>query len=72
MQLCRKQKTFSDFFAAFLKSSLNFEHIQKKNMTIIADIFPTLRTPKNLVRSMPKKSRLKGSCKKQHGKCAQR
>ena len=31
MQLSRKQKTFSQFFAAFLKSSLNFEHFQKKD-----------------------------------------
>ena len=30
MQLSRKQKTFSEFFCAFLKSSLNFEHFQKK------------------------------------------
>ena len=30
MQLSRKQKTFSDFFSAFLKSSLNFEHFLKK------------------------------------------
>ena len=40
-------------------------------MSLIADIFPKLRTQKNLVRSMPKKSRFKGSFKKQHGKCAQ-
>ena len=31
MQVSRKQKTFSEFFAAFLKSSLNFEHFQKKD-----------------------------------------
>ena len=30
MQLSRKQKTFSEFFSAFLKSSLNFEHFQEK------------------------------------------
>ena len=40
-------------------------------MTLVADVFPKLRTQKNLVRSMPKKSRFKGSFKKQHGKCAQ-
>ena len=39
-------------------------------MTFIADVFPKLRTRKNL-RSMPKKSRFKGSFKKQHGKWAQ-
>ena len=31
MQLSGKQKTFSEFFAAFLKSSLNFEHFQQKD-----------------------------------------
>ena len=31
MQLYRKQKTFSKFFSAFLESSLNFEHFQKKD-----------------------------------------
>ena len=40
-------------------------------MTLIADVLPILRTQKNLVRSMPKKSRLKGPFGKQHGKLAQ-
>ena len=40
-------------------------------MTVIAEVFPKLRTPKNLVRSMPKKSSFKGSFGKQHGKRAQ-
>ena len=31
MQLSQKQTTFSKFFAAFLKSSLNFEHFQTKD-----------------------------------------
>ena len=31
MELSQKQKTFSGFFCAFLKSSLNFEHFQKKD-----------------------------------------
>ena len=31
MQVSRKQKTFSQFFAAFLKSSLNFEQFVKKD-----------------------------------------
>ena len=42
-----------------------------KKMTLIADVFPKLRTRKNLVRSMPKKYRFKESFKMQHGKCAQ-
>ena len=32
MQLSRKQKTFSEFSAAFFKSSLTFEHFQKKGI----------------------------------------
>ena len=31
IQLSEKKKTFSEFFAAFFKSSLNFEHSQKKD-----------------------------------------
>ena len=31
MQLFRKQKNFSQFSAAFLKSSLTFEHFQQKD-----------------------------------------
>ena len=30
MELSRQQKSFSEFFSAFLKSSLNFEHFLKK------------------------------------------
>ena len=40
-------------------------------MTFINDVFPKLRTPKNMVRSMPKKSRFRGAVEKQHCKCAQ-
>ena len=31
MQLSEKQKTFSEFFFAFLKSILNFKHLAKKD-----------------------------------------
>ena len=47
--LSQKQNTFSQFFCAFLKSTLNFEHSMKK-MTLIADLFPNIRTPKAVVR----------------------
>ena len=30
IQVAQKQKTFSDFFFAFLKSILNFKHLAKK------------------------------------------
>ena len=66
-----KQKTFSDFFSAFLKSSLNFERLKTKKKTLIAEVFPKLQTPKHMVTSMSKKSCCKGSFEKQHGKCAQ-
>ena len=49
MQLSQKQKTFSELFLACLKSILNFEHFPKR-MTVIADLFPKLRAPKNVVR----------------------
>ena len=70
MQLSGKQKTFSEFFSPFLKSSLNFELFQKR-MTLIAEVFPKLRTSKHMVTSMSKKSRFKGAFKKDHGKRAQ-
>ena len=47
--LSQKQQAFSQFFSAFLKSTLNFEHFQKK-MTLIADVFPQLPSPKNVIR----------------------
>ena len=37
-------------------------------MTLKADVFPKLRTPKNMVRQMLQKPRLRGSVEKQHGK----
>ena len=41
-------------------------------MTLIADLFPKLRTPKNMLRYISKKSRFKGSFDRQHGKRVQR
>ena len=40
-------------------------------MTFIADLFPKLRTPKNVVRYLSKKSRFKGLFDWQHGKRVQ-
>ena len=50
LQLSQKQNTFSEFFSAFSKSSLNFEHIEKKNLTLIANVFPKVRTFTNVAR----------------------
>ena len=41
-------------------------------MTLIADLFPVLRTHKNLVRYMSKKSRFKGPFDRQHFKRVQK
>ena len=49
MHLSQKQHTFSGFFSAFSKSTLNFEHFQTK-LTLIASVFPKLPTPKDLLR----------------------
>ena len=48
MQLSQKQKSFSQFPFAFLKSILNYKHFPKK-MTLRADVFPEIPTPKNMV-----------------------
>ena len=40
-------------------------------MTLIADLFPKLRTPKNVVRYKSKKSLLKGPFPRQHGERVQ-
>ena len=39
-------------------------------MTLIADVFPKLGTPKSMGRLMSKKSRFRGSVENQHGKWA--
>ena len=48
IHLSQKQKTFSEIFCSFLKSTLTFKNFQKK-MNPIAYIIPKLRTPKHLV-----------------------
>ena len=40
-------------------------------MTLIADLFPKLRTPENVVRYMSKDSRYKGPFDRQHGRLVQ-
>ena len=61
----------------FLKYFLNFRNLHEilnicnKKMSFIADLFAKLRTPKNVVRYMSKKSRFKGPFDRQHGKRVQ-
>ena len=66
MDLSLKQKTFSRY-SGFLKSPLNFRHFQKK-MILIADVFPKLRTKKDVVRSISNKSRFRRPLDREHGK----
>ena len=49
IQFSQKQKIFSEFFLAFLKSILTFKHLPKK-MTQTADVFPDIPAPKNMDR----------------------
>ena len=67
MHLSQKQKIFSEFFAAFFESALNFEHFQKK-MTLIAYVFPKLPTTKNVLRQMSKSPRFREPVARRHGK----
>ena len=67
MQLSKKLKTFPQFFLAFSKSRLNFEHFQKK-MTRLAYLFLRVRPAKNVIRYMCKKSRFRLPFQKEHSK----
>ena len=49
MHLSQKQNIFSELFSAFFKSTLNFEHFQKK-MNLIAYVFRKLPTTKDMLR----------------------
>ena len=66
----KNEKLFLYYFLHFwnLHEILN---ICKKKMSFIADLFVKLRTPKNVVRYMSKKSRSKGPFDRQHGKRVQ-
>ena len=67
MHLSQKQNLFFQFFSAFFESALNFEYFQKK-MTLIAYVFPKLRTTKDVLRWISKNSRLRGRLDRRHGK----
>ena len=67
MQICQKQNPFSQLVSAFFKSILNFERFQKKT-TLIDDVFPKLRTRKNVVKQISKKSPFRGRFDRQHAK----
>ena len=66
----KNKKLFLNLFGHFSKSTLNFEHFQK-NVTLMAYVFPKLRTRKHVIRKMSKKSRLRGPLDRQQGKRAE-
>ena len=68
--LSQKQKAFLEFFLAFLKSTLNFENLQKKDDLHSLNI-SYITHSKNVVRSMSKKSRFKEPFHRPHGKRVQ-
>ena len=70
MQLSQKQKTFSEFLAAYLKPSLNFKYFEEKDGPHRFCIFKITES-QNVVRKMPKKSRFRGPFDTQHGKRVQ-
>ena len=71
MQLSQKQKSFSQFFCAILKSMLNFKHFLKK-MSLIAELLPEFPDPKIMLRSTSKKLCFTGPFDRQHGKMVEK
>ena len=70
-QLSRKQKTFSEFFAALLKFRLNFKYFKKKYYPYRFCISQILDS-ENVIRKMSKTSSFREPYVKRHGKCAQK
>ena len=66
----RNEKYFLKFFSHFSNLE-SISNIFKKKMTLIADVFLNLRTPKYVVREMFKKSCFRGPFDKWHGKRAE-
>ena len=66
----KNKKLFLNFFLHFRNVDY-ICNIFKKNMTLIPDLFPKLRTPENMARYMSKKCRFKGPIDRQHGKRVQ-
>ena len=59
MQLPQQKKVFHNFFFTVSKFRFNFKYFHEK-ITLIAEVFLNLRTPKSVVREMSKKSHLRG------------
>ena len=66
----QNKKLFPNYFLHF-RNLHEISNILKKKMSFIADLFAKLRTRKNVVRYMSKKSRFQGPFNRQHGKRVQ-
>ena len=69
IQLSQQQKTFSQFFAVFLKFRLNFKHFETKHdhhRFCISEVTDS----ENVVREMSKKSYFRGCFDNEYGKRA--
>ena len=66
----KNKKTFPNFFPHFW-NLVEIWNIFKKKLTLIADVFTKFFTPKDMVKSMPKKFHFGASVEKQYGKCTQ-
>ena len=64
MQLSRKPKGFYGFFIAFLKRASSLEHFEKK-MSLLAEVFPKLLTPKGVDMQMSKRPYFRTRFRKQ-------
>ena len=70
MQLSQKQKTFSQFFAVFLKFRLNFEYFETKYAPLRFCV-SQITASENVVRKMSKNPRFRRPFDNQHGKRSQ-
>ena len=67
MELSKKQKKFSEISFAFLNALLSFKHLLKK-VTLIADLFPEIPAPKEMVTEISKKKCSRRPLERQQGK----
>ena len=67
MQLSGKQKHFLNFFLHFLNTDWIL-NISKQKVSFTPGVFPILRTPKNEVKQISKKSTFRAPFEKQHVK----
>ena len=71
MELSQKHKAFFSIFLCIFEIYIKLWTFSTKIMMLSADVFPQLRTRKNLIRYMSEKSIFRGPFDRQHVKQAQ-